>query len=113
MTKPMRYLIFVILLPSSNVFAESVYDGHVFDLRSPMNLLAMCTIEDDGTIGSDILETTAIGKLFAKGRYERSLFSCVSFIQGVVATAEYLGEVNNCRPSYSSLDLKFHNENLF
>ena len=74
-------------------------------LTKSINLLATCTIKDDGTIGFGKAKTE-LEKVFAKGRYERSLMSCVSFIHGVSAATIYSEKANFCLPEISLEDMR-------
>ena len=97
----MIFMIITILFP----IAEANAEDSVFDLTNPMTLLATCTIEDDGYIGFRAAETE-VEKVFAKGRYERSIMGCVNFIRGVSATVSYMGNSDFCLPSISLDDMR-------
>jgi len=95
------FAIIALIFVSSSTYAEDM----VFDLTAPSTLLAACTVENDGYIGFSPAKT-AVEKVFAEGRYERTLFSCVMFIQGVSATVSYEGKASFCLPSVSLMDMK-------
>ncbi|WP_417549873.1 Rap1a/Tai family immunity protein [Methylophaga sp.] len=79
--------------------------ANALDLSNSQTLLATCTVEDNGYIGFKAAETE-IEKVFARGRYERALMSCVSYIQGVSNATSYLGNASFCLPSVSLEDLR-------
>ncbi|MCL5974301.1 MAG: hypothetical protein M1270_00435 [Gammaproteobacteria bacterium] len=79
--------------------------ANALDLSNSQTLLATCTVADNGYIGFKAAETE-IEKVFARGRYERALMSCVSYIQGVSNATSYLGNASFCLPSVSLEDLR-------
>ncbi|MCZ6803125.1 MAG: hypothetical protein O7D86_04125 [Proteobacteria bacterium] len=79
--------------------------ANALDLSDSKSLLATCTVEDDGYIGFNVAETE-LEKLFATGRYERTLMSCLSFIHGVSVATSYSGKENYCLPSVSLQDMR-------
>lgn len=74
-------------------------------LSKSINLLATCTAQDDGTIGFRTAKNE-IERVFAHGRYERSIMSCMSFIQGVAEATIYSGTAMFCLPGLSLEDLR-------
>ena len=95
------FSIIALIFVSPSTYAEN----NVFDLTEPLTLLAACTVENDGYIGFDLAKTN-VEKVFAEGRYERTLMSCYSFIKGVSATVSYEGKASFCLPSVSLEDMK-------
>jgi hypothetical protein len=79
--------------------------AYALDISKSQALLATCIVEDDGYIGSKAAETE-VEKVFAKGRYERALMSCISYIQGVANATTYSGDASFCLPIVSLEDLR-------